>query len=355
MKKTFIAFVLLFAMVAPSFAQVEEEIMQSRMVRIEQGRKYLIEKVYEHDYDKVKEIKDYLLSLENSNCIALKEDELGKVLLMTNEFDELVAYLSKYIPYYEKNKLMPDDDGLSAKLNWRCSEEENLIFFNLLRTDLPNVDKDFLKLYLMRTLHFNNLEIRESCNREAEKFLKNYPNSDYDWFVRTLICTKFKCADWGCGWSLNLCSGFVTGPLSKKMPSHFGGGLGFEGNYKLIGLGIGFDGFTGRVSYYADLDVSAFENNSIRLIPFVGVAFNRYYSDAGIELKNYNESCMTYRAGVVFDVKFPSRTSAVRLKYSCGLANVGQDKSSTLNTLSIGIAFYLKDRRSAISNLKNNK
>ena len=53
MKRILLFFALYIAI--PSFAQIEEEIMQSsKSAKIAQGRNYLVEKVVERDIDKVK-------------------------------------------------------------------------------------------------------------------------------------------------------------------------------------------------------------------------------------------------------------------------------------------------------------
>ena len=77
MKRILLFFALFIAI--PSFAQIEEEIMQSsKSAKIAQGRNYLVEKFVERDFDKVKEIKDYLLSLEDDDYVAITIADNGQ-------------------------------------------------------------------------------------------------------------------------------------------------------------------------------------------------------------------------------------------------------------------------------------
>ena len=68
MKKLVISIIFIITMI-PAFAQIEDEIQQTKKVKIENGRAYLLEKFLERDYEKVKEIKDFILGSCGNYCI----------------------------------------------------------------------------------------------------------------------------------------------------------------------------------------------------------------------------------------------------------------------------------------------
>ena len=86
MKRIILILTLLLPTAFSAFAQIEDEIQQSRKEKIEKGRAYLLEKFLDRDYDKVREIKDYLLELEDDNYVALTPIELWHTLFWTKEF-----------------------------------------------------------------------------------------------------------------------------------------------------------------------------------------------------------------------------------------------------------------------------
>ena len=57
-RKIFLLGFLLSIMIMPSFAQIDDEIQQSKTEQVRKGREYLTEKFLDRDYEKVKEIKD---------------------------------------------------------------------------------------------------------------------------------------------------------------------------------------------------------------------------------------------------------------------------------------------------------
>ena len=88
-RKLFLLGFLLSIMIMPSFAQIDDEIQQSKTEQVRKGREYLTEKFLDRDYEKVKEIKDYLLTFETEEFKAFKPHELWHILLWTQEYEAL--------------------------------------------------------------------------------------------------------------------------------------------------------------------------------------------------------------------------------------------------------------------------
>lgn len=184
----------------PSFAQIGEEIMQSsKRTKIAEGRNYLLEKFIERDYDKVKEIKDYLLNLEDDDYVALTPYELWHVLAWTKEFDALTENLRHFdSAYFEsfKNKIFPEKDMLLRKLYMKGCEDEHLIRFNLQEAQLQPEDDAAVSLIFDWLLQKSDDE-QEGLNEKSTRFLKDYPNSDYEWFVRHFVREVYVEKNWG--------------------------------------------------------------------------------------------------------------------------------------------------------------
>ncbi|MBO4328092.1 MAG: hypothetical protein J5831_01625, partial [Bacteroidales bacterium] len=152
MRKKLLLLGLLMAIVTmPALAQIENELDQSKSELVRKGRDYLLEKFLDRDYDKVKEIKDYLLGLETEDFLAFIPSEYWHILLWTREYDVLLAEFrqidSAYITALDK-KVMPYRGRLIDQLYRRSMEDEHQLRFYLQEAQLSQEDFDFLSLYL---------------------------------------------------------------------------------------------------------------------------------------------------------------------------------------------------------------
>lgn len=94
MKKNLVLLLtFLFALATGGVAQIEEEILQSKTMKIERGRAFLLEKFLDGDFAKVTEAKDYLLGLEDDHYLAFSPGELSLILMWTREFDALTTFM----------------------------------------------------------------------------------------------------------------------------------------------------------------------------------------------------------------------------------------------------------------------
>ena len=294
MKRYLLLIVVLFATAFSSFAQIEDEIQQSKKEKIAKGRAYLLEKFIERDYEKVREIKDYLMEMDDDNYVALTPFEQWHILLWTKEYDALTETLrhsdSVYFASYEK-KVFPEQDDLMRRLYYRSAEDEHLLRFSLNEAQLPEEDRAFLTLFLDWLVRSENNDNQDNWNAEADKFLAGYPNSEYEWFVRHWIRKQYVENDWGWGMGLDVCGGFLTGSLKDKFLPIFGFGISFDVLYKKFLLNLGYDiiisdtkidqPYSGGIypagsrdnvmNFYADLGYRIVDNRAISVIPFVGI------------------------------------------------------------------------------------
>ena len=349
MKRIILILTLLLPTAFSAFAQIENEIEQSKKEKIAKGRAYLLEKFLDRDFDKVKEIKDYLLELEDDNYAALVPAEYWHILFWTKEYDALAADFRGFdSTRFEafKNKVKPERDQLGEQLTRKCIEDEHLIRFNLQEAQLPAVDNDFLSLFLDWDLKPFNEENQEQWNEKADQFLDKYPNSAYDWFVRHVIRVKMETKDWTWGFYFGLGSGVFTQDLNEWMKGSIGGCAGLEASYKRVRFGANIDGLDVKLrenpSEKGDGSLIAFNvsvgydivgTRRISLTPFAAVGVGKASSKvlgSIPELAPMTAWRMNYEVGADFDFRYSEfRTRGplplyIRLRYWYDIPSMGR-------------------------------
>ncbi len=349
MKRCVLIIVLLFTTAFSAFAQVEEEIQQSKAERIAKGRAYLLEKFLDCDYDKVMEAKDYLLTLEDDNYAVFAPAEYWHVLLWTKEFDELTSSMrafdsTQFVAY--KNKVKPQRDQLSEQVSRRSIEDEHLLRFNLQEAQLPAEDFDFLSLFLDWDLKPYSPENQKQWNEKSDKFLEEFPNSDYEWFVRHLIRVKMETEKWVWGFNIGLGSGVFTQDLNEWMRGAIGGCAAIEASYKRVRFAAYMDGMDIKLrenpSEKGDGSIIAFNvsvgydlvgTRRISLTPFAAVGVGQVSSKilgSIPELVPLTKWRMNYEIGTDFDFRFSQfKTEGplplyIRLRYWYDLPSMGR-------------------------------
>ena len=361
MKRHILLLALLLVTAIPTFAQIENEILQSKKEKIAKGRAYLLEKFLDRDYDKVKETKDFLLTLEDEDYVALTPFEKWHILQWTKEYDVLAENLrhadSSYFASFS-NKVFPEKDDLMRRLYLRGVEDKHLLKYNLDEAQLAAEDSAFLTLFLDWLVGSESGFNQRTWNVEADKFLTDYPNSDYEWFVRHWIRKPYEVeSDWGWGMGFNLCSGFSTGSLAQPI---IGFGLDFDIAYKRLFMFLGYhvmaantridqhlsDGglcpkgyHVGWMPMYADLGYAVVDNRSIRITPFVGVGgiIETYGNQKHPEYEELEKNIFLYQGGLSFDIKTSGRLEDgfIRIRYCCGANGIGKKEVSMTHLFSV--------------------
>lgn len=370
MKKTLlfaITLAALFAVPICCYAQIEEEILQSKGTKIEKGRAFLLEKFMDRDYEKVTEAKDYLLGLEDEHYIALAPMELCQILMWTREFDALTVYMRQVDSTFDaslNNKVMPANDELRKQLYRRSVEDEHLLRFNVEEADVSAEDKAYLTLFLDWLVTPFSYKNQNELDDKSEKFLENYPDSDYKWFVQHVISTQAAKANkdnWGWGMGLDLCGGFVTGKLSETMTPIVGLGLSFALAYKKLLMELGYDIVLSKTkvdkpystgvyeagrhntlfNFYLDVSHPVFSGKRLSVSPVLGVGGCwETYSDKRLsydETGELEKFYPTVRAGLLLSIKTHGafEGGSIGIKYHCGLSNFGGSVSA-IHMISVG-------------------
>ena len=364
MKRNILLLVLLFATAFSAFAQIENEIQQSKKQKIEKGRAYLLEKFIDRDYEKVKEIKDFLMEMESEDYVALTPFEQWHILQWTKEYDVLIESLrhadSAYFASYNK-KVFPEKDDLMRRLYLRGVEDKHLLKYNLDEAQLPAEDEAFLSLFVDWLVGSESSLNQRDWNIESDKFLADYPNSDYEWFVSHWIRKPYEVeGDWGWGMGFDLCSGFSTGSLAKPL---FGIGLNMDIAYKRLFLFLGYDIMAANsridqslvgggicpsgthvnwMPMYANLGYAVIDNYSIRVTPFVGVGgiIETYGTQKHPEYEELEKNLFLYQGGLSFDIKTHGmfEDGFIRIRYNCGIHGLGKESMSMVHLISVGAA-----------------
>jgi hypothetical protein len=258
MKKIILFLFLLFPLV--SIAQIdsiEYEIMNYENTRseiISKGRRLMTDKLIMDDFQKMKAIKDYLLEkfADIENPVFL-DQEYWLILYWTQEFDDLLSSIEKYIIVSENqeyngssNHTFHPEDQLLEQLVKKSNESKNLIEIIINNTGLSDEESDFLKLHLNYCLFSSGYTslTQDSLNMLSDQFFFKYPSSTFRVFIKKVIQYKIKISDFGFGYDFFIGYGFFKGGISESLIDYapFGFSIdlmvrNFDFNFG-IGLGV---------------------------------------------------------------------------------------------------------------------
>ncbi len=372
MKRSLLILAIILASVFSTYGQIEDEIQNSKKVKIENGRSYLIEKLMSKDYNKVKEVKDYLKELEDDDYCSFYLWEMWQILYWTSEFDVLKEEFAIDSTEYHAtiDKIAPDVDQLNRRLGGLSVEYEQVLRSNLEEAQLSAEDYEIMTIFLDWNLKPITNENQKIINEEVDRFLAAYPESPYKWFAKNIIYRPYyEKSEWGYGIGLGFCSGFTTGKLHKPI---FGIALDFILSYKKceLDLGIGVMGGNTRYDQTFDRDIyskgssvncifaraalsyNIIDNKSIRLAPSLGVDYymEGYPNKEHKTITSLNRNFVLLGGGLVFDIKLNRGKSTmnnnyIRVRYNCGLAGKVEGEFSTLNTISVSWTGIVASRR----------
>jgi hypothetical protein len=338
--KTKLMTIALFLTCQLAFGQndsIRQQILKmetSKSALINNGRVLLLEKFMDGDITKVKEIKDYLLSLEGYNYVALYPGEKWLILFQTKEYQPILEDIRNYkkVLDIDRNKILPLDDNLFERLRAKSYSEKEQLFQDIEEAQVSDEEKELLIMHLTLGLKTNaetpDLS-QEELNNRADWFLQTYPNSFGASYTREYIRDQWRESYWGWGFELFL----GGGPLTSKLRNQFDvpGFIGMElaASYKKFHFyQRDFLGFTTLLRDVespdriwlkgADAEVvlwefsvgyAALETRKIKLVPFTGIGgFNieppKEQIDKEPDLGTFRmNSKTTFTVGANLDIK----------------------------------------------------
>ena len=377
MKRSIFTLVFLFATVFPAFAQIEDEIAnyQSNRELMVKARDYIKDKVMVGDFAKVKEAKDYALTLKDGSANPFSRSELWSIMFLTNEFEALgndIAAVNND-NFFMRSVWRQDDLGalLNSVLKERGAELKNQVKRSAVDAETKNV--------LLLTLDWlekgaGRLMTSEMHDRAVVHLAVN-PDSKYKWFIeqklmveslpnRSTDAPSFRHRNvWSIGYVASLGGGWFASDLADSYKGF--GSCGFEltGAFNRVALtaGINFmptwtkcditgdngvlekgSGVTvfmpkGSFGYYL------IQKDKFRMKPYLGVAglLFRYPSVANKpDYSDLNFNLLTYCGGCNFDFKFRTGLNGYELlsiNYMFGISPYNGAKGiGTMHMISVG-------------------
>ena len=395
MKKTIFALSLLLGM-GSLFAQsdsLEQQIANfddPKAIIIYRGRNFLLDRFLADDFEKAKEIREYLTNkIEDETHKALHPRELIYLLFWEKDYEALLKqikaiYISDSIRYYHygiiKEYFFRDSHALSEGLEKKTKENRLILIEQIKETALDAETSDFLILFLNYFLvdyrmGYRDLSMsRDDLNTSADLFLATYPESEYETFIRNQVRFKYEPSMWFWGHNIFFSYGLFTKQLKTNYTNPFLLGVEVEGGYKKINFLVSFLASIGTKtkqerSYSEEIfkkkssvslfDISStfgyniLENRYIRVLPFVGIGG---MSIEPTNLEKYPElkpfalkMVLNYSAGASIDIKLFKRTNFlmyspvgyayVRIKYTYNAPQFAERYtgfSGNLHRISIG-------------------
>lgn len=362
--KRILWFILLMILVAQAQAQnetIREEIENapdSKILLIHKGRNLLLEKFKSGDYQKVKEIKEYLVEeLDDKDYQALYIPEYWFILYWTQEYDELLrnVRLHNNTPnsFQQRNRLSPMRDLLYTELREKSANSSLLLEMFIEKSELDTADKQFASMFLKYLIMGEEGDqniTQENLNIYANDFLKQYPQSDYGDFVKKYIHNKQTQRNWAAGFDISGGYTALTENLGKSFNS--GGNLSLGGDiyYKRVNLNFQITSTFSKnrtektLPEYDDLvwkdraKISAssvdfalgyalIDNRYLNIAPFAGIGGTIFAPlqkeiDDNSDMKKFQMSKTTFLTGVSLDFKIWNSTNPYNDLWSTPMAAV---------------------------------
>jgi hypothetical protein len=350
--------VLLFAClwisenVSAQLTDLEKEIMsyqKSTPVLVDNGRLLLRDSYIAGNVNKVNDLRQYLWTLNDTNYVALLPEENRLLKFRTNEFESLLEEIGKrefdkQPQLFELYEFLPDD-LLQVSIDYTIFYRP-LIEVQINGSSLSEVQKAFLLIYLIHFIRRDNESVRKELHVKATDFLTNWPSSEYADLVRPLIQPKVVLSNWGGAIDFFMGYNSFSGKLGRELTGGIAIGAAFDISYKKIDFY-----FRNQLSFHTlvrepflSINNSAresltcvipefsmgypfFENNGIKLSPFLGIA-GLHFSN-GMDVEGFTKM---YVMGVNLNVKMDSNRSSdvknskytmLRVRYTYGSPQFG--------------------------------
>lgn len=363
--------VLLSTIVIGQTDSLRKEILNysnSKSSLIMNARSLLLDKFLEGKYEKVDEIKDYMMTeLDDTDYIALYPAEFWLISYWTNDFQEILSSIhefdsTKIASLY--SRIQPINDMLLQKLKDSSIKSKHNLDLSINNSEFGLEDKYFLLMHLNFLLNEkSNPDVnQDTLNIIADNYLSRYPNNLYTDFTRKYIRYKMIPSKWGFTAEFFSGYGIFTSNLDQYYTNNIPIGVAFDIYYKNVALFlrdyIGFSKTKNDVIYSngiweegsqvrvflpeASIGYVALDNRFLKAIPFIGIAS----TDIGPTQYDLNqepgldevelEFTTTFSIGFNLDIKLGNANTAMvtyspeqsywflRLRYSYNLPKFQQ-------------------------------
>lgn len=264
---------------------------------ISKGRRMLLDKFLEGDIEKVREIKDYLLTeVQNEDYVALYPGEQWMIMYWTGEYEQLpetILQINEEFLEKFRRRIAPERDLLYTKLVEKSWDQLPMLEEQINISALDTNSKDFLLLHLNFMVSGEPLMklSQEEINTMANLYLEAYPKSNYEDYIRNNIRYQVVPSKWRFGFEFFSGLGIFTGELSEMYNNHGVFGVAFDVEYNkfilylrnYIGFaktkqdrenaGVLWSKNSPAMMYFpeASLGYTVLENDKLKLSPFAGI------------------------------------------------------------------------------------
>jgi hypothetical protein len=359
---------------------------------ISKWRRVLLDKFMEGDLKAVREIKNHLVyEVENENYAVFYPAEYWLILYWTQEYN----YLTNSVLNYDslqissfRQKIKPQQDYLAGELLRKTRESLQMNEFYIRLSGISAIDKDFLSMNLRYIVSGDDFAgiTQDSLNTLADAFLKKYPKSDYENFIRKNIRFKYKPAKWGFGVEFFSGYGIFSNDIAKSFTNTIPVGVAFDIYFINFVLYLrDFIGFSqtrkdiaydngvwekgSQVRVYlpeASLGYVVFNNRYLKIAPFAGIASmsigpTEHDTKEEPDLKKANLTfTTTYAAGLNLDIKPGEWKKSkpkyrqnqdywfVRVRYALTLPQFDwkyDDYNGVMNYITIGVGIFTRKNK----------
>ncbi len=163
------------------FSQIDREILafvDSTEIKINNGRKLLVKYIEEKNFDKARQVYDYLINIDgNNNCSAFYYDEELYVTAIINKWDrwiELATGVEKYNKTVCYNNVFNIEPSLYNFIKYNVGEIKNST------SQLEPEDKEIINIYLIL---LESGQVNESYNTALRSYKSTYAKSKYQKFM----------------------------------------------------------------------------------------------------------------------------------------------------------------------------
>jgi len=276
MRTTRILIVVFFIMASfQALAQIEKEIISyidSSEYIVENGRKFLMNRLSASDHEKAKEIYQYLEDYSASKKYAAFSYTEGLyVNLLTGNWQALTAYMKDY-KHIHHQVPEPKNEDMTLWLNRKIALSSDSLWAICSQSDLDQESKDLIQIML----HLMDKDIPDdSYFSMLNSYEKRYKKSSYHDFITSFLPS----ANSKGSISLSMGSGtiFPTEQLGDYFSSNASFNISIDLNFNKIFTSLYVQSCTLKVekpfATISEFDLRDFSLNE----PF-------YYSDAGIKI-----------------------------------------------------------------------
>lgn len=378
MKRCVLIIVLLFTTAFSAFAQIEDEIAnyQSNRELMVKARDYIKDKVVAGDFAKVKDAKDYALTLKEENANPFSRSELWSIMFLTNEFEALgndIAAVNN--DNYFLRGVRGSIDGLDDVLNKALKENKSELNNRLKSSTIDIETMNVLRMTLDWLENGAGRMMTSEMHNHAVAHLAVNPDSRYKWFIEnklmmeslpnsTMIAPSFRHRNvWSIGFVVSLGGGWFAGDLADSYKGF--GSCGFEltGSFNRVALtaGINFMPTWTKCDMTSDNGVLEkgsgvpvlmpkgsfgyylIQKDKFRMKPYLGVAGLLYRYPSVANQPDYSDldfNLLTYCGGCSFDFKFrsgPNGYELLNMNYMFGISPYNGTKGvGMMHMISVG-------------------